>query len=454
MQLSHPKGFYVLFLTEMWERFGFYLMRALLVLYLVKKLGYTEAQAAEWFGWYLGAVYLTPIPGGLLTDRLLGSRRATQIGAAVMMVGHLVMAIERRWAALCAMGMLAIGGGLFKPSMQAQLSKLYATEDGERHDRAFSLFYIGINLGALLSPLAGWWLQKHFGWSVAFGSAGAGLLLGQITYQLGQRWVVDRRSEAIVVTVQPGRGGELKVGTRREGLPRLPDTGRRIAAVFGISLLTSLFWASYSADGGILTTWAKTSVKGFEDRAALTAMINPACILLLSAPIAWLLGVWGRRRGQPVSSLTKLLLGYLIGAAAFLPIAWAAQHAPAQFRPLMGFYVLVTIGELLVNPQGTALVAKIAPPEWRTFLLGVWLLSSSLGGMIIGQLARLWTSLPHGGFFLLLGALPAAGALILVCCWKPLGRLLGEGKASTEPAAQTARQPFRPRVLRGMKRAA
>lgn len=445
MRLTHPNGFYVLFFTELWERFGFYLMRALLVLYCVTVLGLEEGQATEWFGWYLGAVYLMPTPMGIIADRYLGSSRAVMIGSAVMMVGHLVMTVEQRWAAILAMALLAIGGGLFKPSMNAQLSKLYARDDEERHDRAFSLFYVGINLGALLSPLAGWWLQKRFGWSVAFGSAGVGLGIGQITYFFGRRWVVDRRNEAI--SVSPF---DLKPVIGKLEEPR--DTGRRIAAVLALSLLTSLFWTSYSADSGVLTIWAKSSVQGLEDKAALTSMVNPACILLLTVPIAWALAAWGRRKGKPVSSLTKLLLGYCFGALAFLPIAWAARSATANANWMLGFYVLVTIGELLVQPLGLALVAKIAPPKHQTFLLGIWLLSSSLGGVMIGQLSRWWNSMPHSAFFLLLAGLPAVGALSLLGLWKPLSRLLGE--TASEQVAEVRRQRPALRLVRGWKKAA
>lgn len=442
---GHPLGFHVLFLTELWERFGFYLMRALLVLYCVKVLGLSEEQAAEWFGWYLGAVYLMPTPMGIIADRYLGSGRAVVIGSAVMIVGHLVMAVEQRWAAVLAMGLLAIGGGLFKPSMNAQLSKLYEKDDEERHDRAFSLFYVGINMGALLSPLAGWWLQKRFGWSVAFGSAGVGLAIGQLTYLLGRRFIVDRRNEAI--SVSPFN---LKPVIGKQEEPS--DTGRRIAAVLALSLLTSLFWASYYADGGVLILWAKSSVRGFGDKAALTNMMNPACILLLTAPIAWALAAWGRRKGKPVSSLTKLVIGYSFGAMAFLPIAWAARSASASANWVLGFYVLITIGELLVQPLGMALVAKLAPPKHQAFLLGVWLLSSSLGGVVIGQLARWWNSMPHSAFFLLLAGLPAVGALSLLGLWKPLSRLLGE--TDSEQTVEVRRQRPVLRLVRGWRKAA
>ena len=272
-----------------------------------------------------------------------------------------------------------------------------------------------------------------------------GLAIGQLTYLLGRRFIVDRRNEAI--SVSPFN---LKPVIGKQEEPS--DTGRRIAAVLALSLLTSLFWASYYADGGVLILWAKSSVRGFGDKAALTNMMNPACILLLTAPIAWALAAWGRRKGKPVSPLTKLVIGYSFGAMAFLPIAWAARSASASANWVLGFYVLITIGELLVQPLGMALVAKLAPPKHQAFLLGVWLLSSSLGGVVIGQLARWWNSMPHSAFFLLLAGLPAVGALSLLGLWKPLSRLLGE--TDSEQVVETRRQRPVLRLVRGWRKAA
>lgn len=451
--IRHPAGFYVLFLTEMWERLSFYLMRSLCVLYMVERLGMSQAQALEWFGLYQGGVYLMPLGGGILADRALGVRRAVLIGAVVMVLGHLVMMVEHKAALLGAMALLALGGGLFKPNMQALLSGLYPPGD-ERHDRAFSLFYVGINLGALLAPLVGYTLQRRFGWDVAFGSAGIGLALGIAVFLIFGRHVVDCRS-----TLTAATGVPLDPDAAQPFRPEDPwDSGRRVAAVVGCALLASLFWAVFYSDGGTLTLWAKECVRGAEDKAALTSAINPACILLLTAPIAWVLATWGRRRGRPVTTALKLMLGFLAsaGACALLVVGAAGSARNVSLGWLLGFYVLLTVGELLISPMGTALVAKIAPPRWKSFLIGLWLCSSCIGSTISGELGRFWPNVSHGAYFGILLGLPLCSAAALLLGWRPLSRILEQselGARRTAPPAATSRRKG-PQLVRTERKAA
>ena len=449
---SHPAGFYVLWFTEMWERLSFYLMRALCVLYMVGPLGMNKAQALEGFGLYQGAVYLTPLAGGMLADRKIGIKRAVVLGALIMVAGHLVMTIEHKMALLGAMALLALGGGLFKPNMQALLSGLYPPGD-ERHDRAFGMFYVAINAGALLAPIFGHLLQRRYGWGMAFGFAGVGMCAGLAVFLVFNRYIVDCRSTLTAATGVP-LDPEAAPPFRPEDPP---DTGRRVAAVVGCSLLASLFWAVFYSDGGTLTLWAVESVRGAADKAALTAAINPACILLLTTPIAWGLAAWGRRRGRTVSTATKMLLGFISAACACgLLVAGAGGSAKdVSVAWLAGFYLLITVGELLINPMGTALVAKIAPPRWKSFLLGVWLLSSSLGSTLSGELGRLWPHLSHSAYFAVLLGLPLCSASALLLLWGPLSEVLRQ----TELGARRTLEPqprrgARLQLLRGERKAA
>lgn len=451
MTPSHPRGFYVLFFVELWERLGYYLMRSLCVLYMVDHLGVARGRALEWFGLYQGAVYLTPMMGGVLADRKLGARRAVVVGAAIMICGHLVMAVERQAALLVAMALLALGGGLFKPSMQALLSGLYPPGD-ERHDRAFGLYYLAINTGALIAPLAGYGLQRRFGWGVAFGSAGVGLGVGILAFVLLSHHLVDCRSTLTAATGVP-LDPEAAEPFRPEDPP---DSGRRVAAVVSCSLLASLFWAAYYCDGGTLTLWAKECVSGAVDKAALTAAINPACILLLTAPLGWLLAVWGRRRGRVVSTAVKMLLGFgSAGVACALLVVGAGGSARGvSIGWLLGFYVFITIAEIFISPMGTALVAKIAPPRWKSFLLGVWLLSSSIGSALSGELGRLWPSISHSAFFAAMLALPVAGAAALLLGWRQLAGILEQSELGARKPAAGARHRPGFQVIPGARRAA
>lgn len=449
---SHPAGFYVLWFTEMWERLSFYLMRALCVLYMVGPLGMDKAQALEWFGLHQGSVYLMPLAGGMLADRKLGIKRAVVMGALIMVAGHLVMTIEHKAALLGAMALLALGGGLFKPNMQALLSGLYPPGD-ERHDRAFSLFYIAINSGALLAPIIGHLLQRRFGWGVAFGFAGVGLCVGLCVFLVFKRHIVDCRSTLTAATgvpIDPEAAGPFRPDDP-------PDSGRRVAAVVGCSLLASLFWAVFYSDGGTLTLWAMECVRGASDKAALTAAINPACILLLTLPISWALARWGRRRGRPVSTATKMLIGFIsaAGACGMLVVGAAGSAKGVSVAWLGGFYLLITVGELLINPMGTALVAKIAPPRWKSFLLGVWLLSSSLGSTLSGELGRLWPHLSHSSYFAVLLGLPLCSAAALLLLWGPLSEVLQQTElgARRHPGPNPQRST-RFQLLRGERKAA
>lgn len=448
---KHPAGFYVLFLTELWERMSFYLMRALCFLYMVGPLQMDKAQALEWFGLYQGAVYLTPLGGGMLADRKLGIRRAVVLGALIMVAGHLVMTIEHKLALLGAMALLAIGGGLFKPNMQALLSGLYPPGD-ERHDRAFSLFYVAINTGALLAPIIGHLLQRRYGWGAAFGFAGVGMCVGLVVFVSFGRHVVDCRSTLTAATGVP-LDPEAAQPFRPEDPP---DSGRRVAAVVGCSLLASLFWAVFYSDGGVLTLWAMECVRGAADKAALTSAINPACILLLTLPIGWALARWGRRRGRAVSTATKLLLGFVSAACACsLLVAGAGGSAKGvSVAWLGGFYVLLTMGELLISPMGTALVAKIAPPRWKCFILGVWLLSSSVGSTLSGELGRLWPHLSHSAYFAVLLGLPLCSALALIILWRPLSEVLQQTELGARRSAPQARRNALLKLLPGERRAA
>ena len=436
---SHPIGFYVLFFTELWERFGFYLLRALLVLYMTTRLQMTEAQALELFGSFQGLVYLTPPFGGLLADRVIGLKRAVVLGGVLIAAGHLVMTVESKAALLAAMGLIALGNGLFKPNMQSLLSALYKEGD-PRHDQAFSRYYLAVNLGAMVAPVLGALMARHLGWAVAFGSAAAGHCIGLATFWTFRRHLVDNRSplaQALDQPIDPDAGSEFRGSDP-------PDSGRRIAAIVAVTLIVSLFWAVYLADGGALTLWAKECVSGLKHYSTLTNAINPIGILVLTPIIVWAVqAVNLRRPGRPIGPLHMLLTGLLLsaGAAAVLVIGAAGSARGRSIGWLLGFYLLITTGELLVSPLGSALVARLAPQRLRGFLLGVWYLASSTGGFISGQIGRTaWPALSHSGYFAVLAGVGLAGATIVVLLWKPLSRLVDGRQKPDAPADGAVRR--------------
>ncbi len=428
---SHPTGFKILFFTELWERFGYYLLRALLVVYMTKRLGMTDAQALELFGTFQGFVYLTPPFGGLLADRVLGLKRAVLIGGCVIATGHLVMTVESRAALILAMGFIVVGNGLFKPNMQSLLSALYKEGD-PRHDQAFSHYYLAVNLGAMVAPLIGTVMVARLGWGIAFGSAAVGHCIGLGTFWTFRRHLVDNRSPLAQALDQP-----LDTDATSENRGSYPaDTGRRVAAIVAVAVVASLFWAVYLADGGALTLWAKECVTGLTEYATLTNAINPIGILVLTPVIVWAVqAVNLRRPGRPIGPLHMLLTGLLLsaGAAAVLVVGAAGSARGRSIGWLLGFYLLITTGELLVSPLGSALVARLAPQRLRGFLLGVWSLAFSAGGFISGQIGRVaWPALSHSGYFTVLAGVGLAGAALVLLLWHPLSRLIGTGQPPKE----------------------
>src|SRR5215813_7027218 len=401
--LGHPKGLAFLFTTEMWERFSYYGMKALLVLYMTKYLLLPDRSgtvlglasltrtlealfgplaiqplASHIFGLYTGLVYLTPIFGGLLADRVLGQRRTVIIGAVLMAIGHFMMAFEQLF--LLALGFLILGNGAFKPNISTQVGALYAPGD-RRRDRAFSIFYVGINLGAFLAPLICGTLGEKLGWHFGFAAAGVGMTLGLIIY--------------LAATPTLPKDAFERHATLSAPLDR--TAWRSIAAVLLLFAPVSLFWATYEQQGNTLTLWADQ----FTDRHFLGAEIpvtwfqafNPFMIFAFTP---FIVALWGRQGKNEPSTITKLAIGCLLNGLAYLVLvaaAWIAGNGKASWLWLFVYFVILTIGELYLSPTSLSLVTKIAPTSLLSMMMGVWLSTSIVGGFLAGYLGSFWSSM-------------------------------------------------------------
>jgi len=435
---GHPRRLTFLFATEMWERFSYYGMRALLVLYMVdyllkpghadKVLGLASVKhalgalsgpleiqplASQIYGLYTGFVYLTPILGGILADRLIGRTPTIMIGAALMMAGHFMMASEHLF--LLALCLLVLGNGAFKPNISTQVGELY-TADDRRRDRAYSIFYVGINIGAFFSPLVCGTLGEKAGWHYGFASAGIGMAIGLATYLAG----LPRRP-AGRIGPEPAR-------------PETFDGARLRTALLGMAILflpTALFWAAYEQQGNTIALWAENST----DRAVNLLVwrgeipvtwfqaFNPLMIFLFTPP---LIASWSRPGGEP-STVGKLVLGCLLLSLAYLIMAGAALFsgaAAASWLWLLFYFVLLTIAELNFSPIGLSLISNIAPASSRSTLMGIWLSTSFIGNLAAGWLGSLWSHFSHLEFFLLAAALAAAAAAMIHFARPLLGDLL------------------------------
>jgi len=429
--LGHPKGLGFLFATEMWERFSYYGMRALLVLYMVHYLlrpgaaegvlglstlrQVLEAAAGPLdiqplssliYGLYTSLVYFTPIIGGLLADRVLGQRRTVVIGASLMAVGHFLMTVQSLF--LLALFVLILGNGAFKPNISTQVGGLYPPGD-PRRDRAFSIFYVGINLGAFLAPLVCGTLGEEIGWHYGFAAAGVGMVIGLLIYlSAGRTLPAD----------EPRR-------YRSDAAPRSDRAAwHGIAALLLLFLPTTLFWAAYEQQGNTIALWADD----FTDRAIDLGLwrgeipatwfqaFNPFMIFAFTP---FLVALWARqaRRGREPSTLAKMALGCHGVAIAYLILALAAWRiadgGKASWLWLAAYFVILTLGELYLSPVGLSLVTKLAPMRLLSTMMGVFLATSFLGNFLAGWLGSLWSSLSKPSFFLLIAAVAAgAGAMI------------------------------------------
>jgi POT family proton-dependent oligopeptide transporter len=431
---GHPRGLTFLFATEMWERFSYYGMRTLLVLYMVKYLllpgnaenviglgalkqfyeamfGPLDVQpfSSHIYGLYTGLVYLTPFFGGILADRVLGQHRTILLGAALMAVGHFMMAFEPLF--LIALATLILGSGAFKPNMSAQVGSLYAPGD-HRRDRAYSIFYVGINLGAFLAPLVCGTLGEELGWHYGFTAAGVGMTIALVIYAYA------------MPGLPPDELHKAKAaGVEEKSLDR--NEWRAILALVVLFVPTTLFWATYEQQGNTITLWADDYTDRSIDLVVWRGEIpttwfqafNPFMIFAFT-PFIVALWAWQARRGTEPSTITKMSLGCFGVALANLIMvgaAWQSGGAPdASWLWLLAYFAVITVGELYISPIGLSLVSKVAPARMVSMLMGLWFLTSFTGNFISGWLGSFWSGMSKTMFFVMIAGIAlVAGAVIL-----------------------------------------
>ena len=417
---KHPPGLYVLFFTEMWERFSYYGMRSLLVYYMIKHLQFTQEHSSRIYGLYSGFVYFTPLFGGMLADRLLGQRRTVIVGAVLMATGHFLMAFENLFYP--ALLFLILGNGAFKPNISTQVGALYAPGD-HRRDRAFSLFYMGINLGAFFSPLVCGTLGEKIGFHWGFAAAGVGMVIGLCVYLSGQKHLA------------PDLIMQKKGSPRQSSEPMTREDWLKIGAIFVMMALSIVFWSVYEQQGNTMALWADANtdrvILGWEMPASWFQSFNPFMIFIF-VPLLNLFWSWQDRRGKEPSSIAKMGIGCILLAAAFLillpPARHLADHPRASLWWLTACTFVLTLGEIYLSPIGLSLVTKIAPARIVSLMMGVWFLSSFFGNYLSGYLGTYWEKMPKEHFFLLMFALSFATGLAFFALLKPLKKAIGQGR--------------------------
>jgi POT family proton-dependent oligopeptide transporter len=446
---GHPRGLSFLFATEMWERFSYYGMRALLVLYMVKYLLVPERadtviglaalrSGLEWifgplgvqpfsshiYGLYTSLVYLTPIFGGLIADRWLGQHRTILIGAILMAIGHFMMAFEPLF--LIALTVLILGSGAFKANLATQVGGLYPPGD-RRRDIAYSVFYMGTNLGAFLAPLICGTLGEALGWHYGFTAAGAGMTIALVIYLFAIR------------SLPPDELSRTKAaGTERQPLSR--DEWRSVLALMALFVPTTLFWAVYEQSGNTIALWAED----YTDRTINLIVwrgeipttwfqaFNPLMIFTFT-PLIIALWAWQARRGKEPTTVTKMALGCFGAALANLIMigaVWQAGGAPdASWFWLLAYFVVLTIGELYLSPIGLSLVTKVCPARIVSTMMGVWLATSFTGNFLAGWLGSFWSSMDKMMFFLMMAGITTLAGAMIMAFERPLTPALREQPA-------------------------
>lgn len=425
---GHPKGLYILFFTETWERFSYYGMRALLIYYMTKHLLFTQEMSSQIYGLYTGLVYFTPFFGGLIADRYLGQRKTVILGGVLMAVGHFLMALEAMF--FPALIFLICGNGAFKPNISTQVGYLYAPGDSRR-DRAFSIFYVGINLGAFLSPLVCGTLGELYGWHYGFSLAGVGMVVGLVIYLTGQRYLA---SDYLMLK---------KAMPEKENLPLTRDERSRIWALVVLCLFNIIFWSAYEQQGNTLALWADEDTNrrflGWEIPASWFQSLNPMLIIILT-PLVTTFWSWQAKRDREPSSAAKMGFGCIFLCISYLIMVlpakdYAVDGTPVSMWWLVANSLFLTIGELYLSPVGLSLVTKLAPGQMVSMIMGVWFLSSFFGNYLAGFLGTFWEKMSRDSFFIMLAVIALIAGLGIFTALKPLKQALSYDRERPDPPA-------------------
>ena len=486
--LGHPVGLYILFLTEMWERFSYYGMRAILVLYLVAEvgienagLGWSNEDALALYGWYTMFVYVASIPGGIIADKILGQKKSVFVGGMLLVAGHSVLAIEAMWAFYTGLTLIVMGVGMLKPNISTMVGGLYPKHEQDKRDMGFYIFYMGINLGAAVSALLVGYIGETIGWHYGFGLAGIGMAFGQLTYWYGQRYlthvgnlVIDERDESektdgnlissifkstnslvgFVLTMLLGIfiwqfQGSLDYGLLVMGLAFAVGVAivvyndgdkiekDRILVTYLAFLIVIVFWGSFEQAGGLLNVYAKQKtdllIGNFLVPASWFQSVN-AIFILIFATIVGSFWVWWKNRKRESSSLFKMEIGVIIMGWGFFFMSAASMQYEAEGLSSMHWLVLAylfhTIGELCASPVALSFITKLAPDRWMAFMMGAYFAATGLGNKVAGLLGESATEMGEFAIFTGIAVFCTIFGLLVLLIIKPLKRLTHNAEGS------------------------
>ena len=423
---GHPIGLFILFFTEMWERFSYYGMRAILVLYLVAEttaanpgMGWTSGEALALYGWYTMMVYVMSVPGGYIADKFLGQRKSVTIGGVLLLIGHSILAIEHLTAFYAGLVFIVLGVGMLKPNISTMVGGLYKQGD-VRRDKGFTIFYIGINVGAFLSSLIVGYVGETYGWHYGFGLAGIGMALGVTQYLLGQKYLSQVGNFL----------GDSSETSQVMNAPLTKVEKDRIVVLLISFLLVILFWGAFEQAGGLMNiyTMEKTNrmIGDWMVPASWFQSINAMFIIFFGSSVA---AYWASRKlkGKTSSSLFKMIIGLIImGTGFFFMTAATAQYestGSSAMYWLVLAYLFHTIGELCLSPVALSYITKLAPVKYASIMMGVYFAMTGFGSKLAGLLGEWSQSLGEMTIFTGIAATSVGVGLLVLLVRNKLGPL-------------------------------
>ena len=489
--LGHPIGLFFLFFTEMWERFSYYGMRAILVLYLVAKtddinpgLGWTNDDALSLYGWYTMFVYVASIPGGIIADKLIGQRLSVMVGGILLCAGHGVLAVDAIWAFYTGLTLIVLGVGCLKPNISTMVGGLYPKNEQNKRDMGFYIFYMGINLGAAAASLIVGYVGQRIGWHYGFGLAGIGMAIGQITYFFGQKYlrhvgnlVVDDREghqnenlfskiftqrnalTGFLITVALGAAVWLYFNTWAYGLLIIAlafavgfaivvynDGNKiekdRVLVTYLSFLIIIVFWGAFEQAGGLLNLYAtqKTDLAlgNWEVPSSWFQSVN-AIFILIFATIVGSFWVWWKNRKRESSSIFKMAIGVIIMGWGFFFMSIASKEVgydaageiirKSGMQWLVLAYLFHTIGELCASPVALSFITKLAPERWMAFMMGAYFAATGLGNKVAGLIGEQASEFGEFTIFTGIAIFCTIIGLLVLALLKPLKRLTHDAEA-------------------------
>ena len=420
---KQPAGLYLLFATEMWERFSFYSLKALFILYLTKELLLSKEQASGYFGTLMSLIFLSPLFGGYIADRWIGKRASIIIGALCIIAGQFCMGHGSLHAVFVAMGLIVAGNGFFKPNISSIVGDLYEKND-PRRDSGFTIFYMGINLGSFLAGLIAGTLAAKYGWAYGFGSAAVGMIFGLVLFVWGKDKYLQGKGKA------PKYYAKEEVKKEISKTPLTKEEKQRIAVIFIMAFFSVFFWAIFEQKGAALNLIADEHVnrvinffgKPFEIPTAWFQSVNPLFIMLF-APVFSKLWVFLGKKGKDLSVPAKFMVAFWLIALGYVILLTATSVCGDNKMGIfwiIGAYFMFTMGELCLSPVGLSMVTKLSPVKFISLFMGIWFLANSAAGFLAGKYSGKLDTMTLQQFFTWPVITAFGASLLLLVLIKPI----------------------------------